>query len=78
MPYVEELFEQKHYSIHPFRVSLLLLSRRTRFKESLSHLSVALPAGVVLPDGFFAQPIEMRVHSWNPSFTPYSQSFAAR
>jgi hypothetical protein len=38
------LFEQKNYPVRPFRVSLLLLTRRTSLKESLSHLSVA-PSG---------------------------------
>ena len=59
------------------RISLLLLTRRTSLKESLSHLSVALPGTQVLPDGPFAQPIEMRVHSWNPSFIRYRQCCGA-
>jgi hypothetical protein len=29
-----------------FRISLLLLTRRTNFKKSLSHLSVDLPAAL--------------------------------
>ena len=44
MPYGRNCSEQQYYPVPPFRVSLLLLTRRTTLKESLSHLSVALPA----------------------------------
>jgi hypothetical protein len=64
------LVDQKHDPVPPFRASLLLLARRTTLEESLSHLSVAPSGHKDLFDGPFAQPIEMRVHPWNPSFTP--------
>ena len=58
-------------------IALLLPTQGASLKQSLSHLSVALPGTYVLPDGSFAQLIEMRVHSWNPSPIPYRQSCGA-
>ena len=49
-----------------------MLPQRTTLKKSLSHLSVVL-AGPFLRDGPIAQPIEMRVSLWNPSFIHYRQ-----
>jgi hypothetical protein len=60
------------------KAHLLLVMQKTRLDESLSHLSVASSGHLILPDfGPFAQPIEMGVHSWNPSFIPYGQSCGA-
>jgi len=57
---------------------LLLMTQRTRLKQSLPHISVALPGSTSdPPDGFFAQPIEKGVHSWNPSFICHGQSCGA-
>jgi hypothetical protein len=41
------------------RILLLLATRRPSLKKSLPHISVVLPSTLVLPDGLFAQPIEM-------------------
>jgi hypothetical protein len=51
------------------RISLLLLTGKPTVKKSLSHLSVALSGHLILPDGLFAQPIEMGVHFMEP--VPY-------
>lgn len=47
------------------RILLLLPTRWPSLKKYLPHISVVLPSTPVLSDGVIAQPIEIRIDSWN-------------